>query len=621
MSDALGIRALDTPTFDLLDALALPKARAPRRARRRAKVRREIGQWELDDAITVVLFAGLGGACQGLEEAGLPVAVAVNHDEVAIAAHAAMHPHTKHIKGDIFDVDPRKATGGRRVKVLWASPDCRDHSVAKGGAPRSPRVRSMPWQVCRWMGQTGPLVVFLENVREIRGWGPLIAKRCPKTGRVVKLDGTVAARGERVPVREQLLVRDPRRAGRTYRAFVRHMRGLGYSFEDRDLCCADYGVPTSRRRWFAVARRDGAPIGWMAPTHAPASQAAAVRLLPWVPAWTIIDWSLPIPSIFDRPKPLAVATERRIAFGLRRYLLDCPRPFLMPVTHSGAPRAHGLDEPLRTLTTAHRGEMALIAPHMTKFRAGAVGASMEEPLPTVTANGHSLRPGCGIPLGVVAARLTAPFLEEHRTGSKPGDLAQPLSTVTARSHHSLVGAWLAQHNTGVVGHHMDEPVSTLTTAGTQQQLAAAFLTKLRGTSRAADVEAPVPTLSAGGTHVAAVAAFLVKYYGAAAGQGADEPLHALTSKARFRIVTVPIDGESYAVADIGMRMLQPHEMSAAHELQLPTQIEIGGKRRPLTKTEATRLIGNSVPKRMARLLAEANAVHALQIAQREVRAA
>jgi DNA (cytosine-5)-methyltransferase 1 len=590
------------------------RAKPSRRARRGAQLRRQIGQWHLDDGITVVLFAGLGGACEGLNDAGIPVAVANNHDEVALAAHAAMHPHTKHIRGDIFDVDPIVATGGQRVLNLWASPDCRDHSVAKGGAPRSPRVRSLPWQVCRWMGKTAPLVVYIENVREIRGWGPLIAKRCLKTGRVIKIDGTVAAKGERVPVREQQLVRDPQRIGRSYRAWVRHMRGLGYAYDSRDLCCADYGVPTTRRRFFAVARRDGVPIAFPARTHAPAHEAAALGLLPWVPAWTIIDWSLVIPSIFDRAKPLVHATERRIAAGLRRYVLESAAPFLIPITHSGAPRVHGLDEPLRTLTTAHRGEIALVAPSLTVFNQNCVGSDMDSPVPTATAGTARV--------GIVAASLT-----KFRAGSAGASLDEPLPTVTANGHGKrqgcgiplgVVAAWMAQHNTGIVGHEMGEPLSTLTTKGGPQQVAAAFLAKLRGTSTANDIAAPVPTLSAGGTHIAAVAAFMVKYYGAAeAGQRADEPLHALTVKARFGVVTVTIGGESYAVSDIGMRMLQPHEMAAAHELRLPDLITVNGMTRPLTKTEATRLIGNSVPKRMAQLLAEANAVHALRAPQRE----
>lgn len=544
----------------------MPDGSTFRRARRRAP---SAAQWPLDDGMTVVLFAGLGGACAGLEEAGCPVALANNHDDVALAAHAALHPHTRHIRGDIFDVDPLAATGGRRVKVLWASPDCRDHSVAKGGAPRSPRVRSLPWQVCRWAGKTHPEIIMLENVREIRGWGPLVAKRDRATGRVVKLDGSVAAPGERVPVREQQLVRDNRRQGRHFRAWRAHIERLGYAYEDRDLCCADYGVPTTRRRFFAVARRDGLPIRWPARTHAPAAEAQRLGLLPWVPAASILDWTLPIPSIFGRKRPLAEATERRIAAGLRRFVLEVPLPFLVPITHQGQRRPHPSDEPLPTLTTAHRGELAVIAPVLT---------------------------GCGGRAGQVL----------------PTSPSEPVGTITTKADRVLVAAWLAQHNLGVVGHSPGQPMSTLTTRGAQQQVAAVTLAHLRGRSTADNAGAPLPTMTTGGGHIAAVAAFLTKYYSEGGqAQACTEAIDTLTTKARFGVVTVTIEGQEFAVADIGMRMLEPHEAAAAHELTLPRQITLNGVTRPLTKTEAMRLIGNSVPKRMARLLAEANAVHAL----------
>lgn len=534
-------------------------------------------QWSLDTAINVVLFAGLGGACAGLEDAGLPVHVANNHDPVALAAHAALFPHTRHVKGDIFDVCPIAATGGRPVNFLWASPDCRDHSVAKGAAPRSARVRSLPWQVCRWIGKTRPVAVGMENVREIRGWGPLIAKRDKATGRVLKLDGTVAERGERVPRHQQQLVRDKRRVGRSYRAFVAHIRGLGYDYQDRDLCCADYGIPTSRRRWFAVARRDGQPIEWPEQTHAPADKAKALGLQPWVGAHTIIDWSIPMQSIFDRARPLAANTNHRIAVGLRKFVLDSPRPFILPLTHTGGVRVHDMQEPLRTLTTAHRGELAVVAP-------------------TLATLAHGDFPG------------------EIRS---PVDIRKPIGTLTAGGNKfALVATWMVQHNftvaEGVIGASMDQPLSTLVTRGTQKYVAAASLTKLRGTSTAADVRDPVPTLSAGGNHVAAVAAFLTKYYGqGGVAQGVEDPLHTLTTLARYGVVTVQFQGAPHALSDILMRMLAPAEAATAHELTLPEWIEIDGKRRRLTKSESMRLIGNSVPKRMATLLAQANRVTAL----------
>ncbi|MBB2157238.1 DNA cytosine methyltransferase [Gluconacetobacter diazotrophicus] len=532
-------------------------------------------QWSLDTAINVVLFAGLGGACAGLEDAGLPVHVANNHDPVALAAHAALFPHTRHVKGDIFDVDPLVATGGRPVNVLWASPDCRDHSVAKGAAPRSARVRSLPWQVCRWAGKTRPLVIMMENVREIRGWGPLIAKRDKATGRVLKLDGTVAARGEHVPRHQQQLVRDKRHIGRTYRAFVSHIRGLMGDYQDRDICCADHGIPTSRRRWFAVARRDGQPIEWPEQTHAPADQAKARGLRPWVGAHTIIDWSIPMRSIFDRTKPLAANTNHRIAVGLRKFVLESPRPFIIPVCHSSNITAHDGLEPLRTITTERGGGFAVVAPAFT------------------------------MPL-------------THHGAQRGNDLRSPLPTITTahRGEQALVAAWMVQHNftvaEGVIGTAMDQPLSTLVTRGTQKYVAAASLVKLRGTSTAADIRDPVPTLSAGGNHVAACAAFLTKYYGQGSqSQAANDPLHTLTTLARYGVVTVQFRGKPHALSDIMMRMLAPSEAAAAHELTLPDWIEIDGKRRRLTKSESMRLIGNSVPKRMATLLAHANRVTAL----------
>lgn len=534
------------------------------------------GTWTLDAEITVVLFAGLGGACEGLEDAGCPVQVACNHDAVAIAAHAANHPHTRHIKGDIFDVDPIEATGGRPVKVLWASPDCRDHSVAKGGAPRSARVRSLPWQVCRWVGKTRPRVVIMENVREIRGWGPLVARRDKRTGRVLKLDGTVAAPGERVPVREQQLIRDRRYSGRNFKAFIRHLRKLGANYQDRDLCCADFGIPTIRRRWFAVARFDEQPIAWPERTHAPRKIARSEGLRPWVGAYTIIDWTIPSRSIFGRARPLRPNTERRIAVGLRKFVLENPRPFIVPVCHSSNLTAHDGLEPLRTITTEKGGGFAVI------------GTS---------------------------------FAEERRGQSIGQDLREPLNTQTQVVHHSIVSAWMAQHNAtverGTYGADLRQPLSTLTTSGSQQGITAATLIHLRGTGTAGNVQDPLPTVTAGGNHIACVAAFLTKYY-SQGGQDQDirDPLHALTTKDRFSVVSVPVSGRSYVLTDVTMRILDPREAAAAHELRLPETITLDGKSRRLTKTEAMRLIGNSVPKRMATLIAQANLVHSLDIRRR-----
>ncbi|MEO0035377.1 MAG: hypothetical protein RLZZ501_1400, partial [Pseudomonadota bacterium] len=592
----------------------------------------------------------------------------VNHDEVAIAAHRALNPHTRHVQADIFEVDPLVAVRGRRVGQLWASPDCRDHSVAKGGAPRSPRVRSMPWQVCRWVGvlrrhHLGPEVVYLENVREIRGWGPLIAKRDRATGRVIKLDGTVAAPGERVPVREQQLVRDPRRAGRTYRAWVRHMERLGATYEDRDLCCADYGVPTTRKRLFGVAHFDGRRPVWPDLTHAQRDSAAvqAGRLLPHVPAASIIDWSLPLPSIFDRARPLAPATLRRIAVGMQRFVLEAERPFLIHTTHHGERAPLDPAEPAPTITGAHRGELAVVGAAVI----GCGGRSGQVPPMDV---GDALNTSTTKEDRCVLAAHMIQTGYGEREGQAPRalDAERPIGTMVAGGgKHAAVGAWMVQHNTGVIGHAAADGLSTMTTLGTQQQVAGAFMVHQRGTGAATSPEDSARTITTGGgrggDHIGVGAAFLTEYYGTGGQQcAADKALNTLSTVDRFAVTwaagavpPLPADqlararqvaeflraqgvwsgGEivtlgPWVIVDIGMRMLRPEEAAAAHELRMPAAITLPKRdragaivtdasgapvlvTRPLTKTEAMRLIGNSVPKRMAMLLAQANGPRAL----------
>ncbi len=278
--------------------------------------------------------------------------------------------------------------------------------------------------------------------------------------------------------------------------------------------------------------------------------------------------------------------------------------------HPGAP----IEEPVPTITTAVPGY--LTAAHLTTFNENSIGSDPEEPIGTLMAGAARF--------GVVGATLVQTGYGE-RQGQAPRalDLEEPLGTqVAGGAKHAVVGAWMAQHNLDAIGHAAEEPLSTLTTRGTQQQVAAAALVKLRGTSTAQDVEEPVPALSAGGNHIGCVSAFLTKYYGqGGVAQTADDPLHTLSTRARFGVVTTSIAGEPYVVTDITMRMLEPHEAAAAHELRLPREITIGGVRRRLTKTDAMRLVGNSVPKRMAMLIAQANHVHALDVGTAAARAA
>lgn len=633
--------------------------------------------WALDDRMTVVLFAGMGGGCDGLEDAGFHVHLAINHDPLAIAVHEARHPHTTHMRCDVFEVDPRTATRGRGVRVLHASPDCTHFSVAKGSKPVSKRRRSLAWVVIRWAGQVRPEVITLENVREIQTWGPLIAKRDKKTGRVLKLDKTVAAKGERVPVEQQWLVPDPRHKGRIWKAWLKHLAALGYSFDGQVLVCADFGVPTIRKRFFGVAKADGSSIAWPERTHAPRKLAKKLKLKPWVGAHTIIDWSLPMKSIFDRKKPLADATLRRIARGVIRYVIDAQDPFIVPICQTGSTTSgRPSSEPLGTLTCAKGGEMMLISPrlspnanriheefdrigiarplvvdtahgegmgrgvsewpaeepsrtlsaspgkavagvHLAKFSENAAGFDPREPLNTIMAGGQGH--------AVIAATMVQTGYGE-RDGQAPRslDLGEPAGTqVAGGSKAALVAAFLAQHNAdsrrvgGVnPGRDAHDPLATLTMQS-QVGVGAVTLGRLRGADVAGqDICEPLPTQTCGGGHEMLIMPFLQTYYGSGDNNhSALDPLHTVTVGDRHGLVTVEVDGQTMVITDIMMRMLDWSEGARAHGFEpesLMHEIEVVDSygrvtRRKPNKTECGHLIGNSVPPRMVRLLAECNA--------------
>ena len=298
--------------------------------------------------IIVDLFAGGGGASEALKQAlGRDPDIAINHDRLAIGMHAANHPLTRHLREDVWQADPRVETQGRPVGWFHASPDCTHFSQAKGGQPRDRATRSLSWVVLKWAGMlaragNAPRIISLENVEQILKWGPLVAKRDEATGRVVtlekipdpatgKLVHRVAGVGEQVPLRNQFLTPDTRHAGRTWRQFVAALRGLGYAVEWRKLIASDHGAGTSRKRLFLIARRDGASITWPAPSH-----GKAPGLLPLVTAADCIDWSLPCPSIFTRKKPLADNTHRRIARGIKRFVLDAADPYIVSCPSQGS---------------------------------------------------------------------------------------------------------------------------------------------------------------------------------------------------------------------------------------------------------------------------------------------
>jgi DNA-cytosine methyltransferase len=501
-------------------------------------------------------FAGGGGASTGIEMAlGYSPDVAINHDAVALSMHAANHPETQHIINSIYAVDPRDLLkSNQRIGLAWFSPDCKHHSKAKGGKPLNKNIRDLAWVVVHWAKRVKPEVILLENVEEFQDWGPLTNEHKP----------------------------DPNKKGETFRYWVTELRKLGYKVEWRQLRACDYGAPTIRKRLFVVARCDGRPIVWPAPTHGdPKSDAViAGTLKPWRTAASIIDWSIPCPSIFDTSeqimekyglrsvRPLADNTLRRVAKGIMKYVINAKDPFFVSYgQHGGASRS--AFDPHHTITASLKDQNQIIVPNLVSYYGEGKGGNDRS---------HSME--------------------------------QPITTVTTANRHAVVSAFLAQHNTGVIGRAADAPLSTITTRGTQQNIVAAHLMNMKGSQRSARAATePVTTICAGGGHAALVSAFLIKYYGQGNGQRCDEALHTLTTRDRFGLVTVNIQGQEYAIADIGMRMLTPREQFRAQGFPDSYIIDRGHDGKTIPKTHQTQKCGNSVSPNVAAALVAANCAH------------
>lgn len=491
---------------------------------------------------SAVLFAGGGGTCLGIQWAtGVSPFLAVNHSPAAIAMHAANHPDTIHICEDIRDVDPRQATRGRRVRVLGASPDCTHFSLARGGVPKSKKIRGLAWQVTRWAAQTSPDVIVLENVRELVSWGPLTRKWRKKNA-------------DRLPEGKRYRGGQPikAKAGETFRAFIESLRKLGYDVAWWMLAACDYGTPTTRERLVLVARRDGLPITKPPVTHAPKDDPRVLsgELKPYRTAAECIDFSLPMCSIFatrDEAKawaklhkadgvpqrPLAPATMARIREGMGRFVLGPRRPFVVNLTHGG--RVESVDEPAKTITAANRGEKAAVSPIITKAHSHGWDA-----------NGSGVRPA-DAPLGAIVAKdasvVAAASLLNLSHGGRPEDIEQPANVITAHpkgGDRLLLAAGLVNTRNGERPgqaprvRDLEEPAPTVTAQGSQGAIAAAWCVKNYGgpnghQTPGSSIEDPCPTISARDSSAVGVA-FLDKLYGSAlAGQSVDEPAPTVTA--------------------------------------------------------------------------------------------
>lgn len=555
-------------------------------------MKRQLPHWRTQYAldyqgeINVDLFAGGGGASTGLEM-GLkrPVHVAINHDPDAISMHTANHPGCEHYQSDVYEVDPLTATRGQPVGWLHASPDCTHHSQARGGQPRKRAIRSLSWVVHKWAGLVRPRVISLENVEQILQWGPLVAKRCKASGRVMKIDGTVAAPGEQTPISQQFLVPCKKRRSQNWRHFISGLRALGYAVEWRTIAACDFGAPTTRKRLYLIARRDGQPIVWPAATHARKPAQGQKR---YAAAASCIDWSDLGKSIFDRPRPLAENTLKRIAKGIDKFVISAAEPFIVPIANYGTGEVvQSISEPLRTITAWPKGgSFAMASP-------------------------------CLVQVGYGERRGQAP---------RALDIQQPLGTVVAGGgKHAVATAFMAQMNGGFyegAGRAADDPLSTITGRGTQQQIVTAHLMVQRRNQHGADVTEPLHTITAGANHhglvhctlspqveesALRVAAFLMRYH-STGGQWADlqEPMTTITTKDRLALVTVYIKGTPYVIVDICLRMLKPRELYRAQGFPDSYIIDRGHDGRRFTITAQTRMCGNSVSPLPMAALAAAN---------------
>ena len=521
-----------------------------------------------DDEIVVDFFCGGGGAGTGLEIGlGRAVNVAKNHSPQAISMHTVNHPGAVHYTTDVFDGDPDFECGGKAVGWFHMSPDCTHHSQAAGGQPRKREIRNLSWIGLKWAGMKRPRVISLENVKQILQWGRLIAKRDKATARVVKIGGDVAAPGEVVPVGQQFLIPDPKQRGKTWRRFVALLEAMGYVVEWKVIKACDFGAPTSRERLFMIARCDGQPIVWPEPTHA---KNPAKGQKKWRTAAECIDWTIPSKSIFDRPKPLAPATLRRIAKGMKRFVIDAADPFIVPIanwsgesvqsaneplrtvtswprggsfamaspiiapaTHQGSDRINDPHAPLPTVTCANRGELTLISPVLVGTGGPEYSGkptSIDQPAGTLmTQNHRAIASAC-----IVQAGHGEGSGKSKRRSHGVNDICGPIGTVTASGGgQSISTALMVQANGGFNTTHakdIRDPMTTVTNTGSQQQLVTATLITNTTGHAATDLKNPVPTVTTG-QHHAICSAHLTTLRKNCIGRGMDEPVPTMAAGA------------------------------------------------------------------------------------------
>lgn len=570
------------------------------------------------DELIVDNFAGGGGASTGIELAtGRVVDIAINHDPAAILMHKTNHPHTEHYNESVWDVDPVALCRGRPVGLAWFSPDCKHFSKAKGSALVDRRIRGLAWIVLKWAALVRPRVIMLENVEEFMTWGPV------RKGKPVK-----------------------KKMGQTFLKWLTQLKDLGYKVEFRTLVAADYGTPTSRKRFFLIARCDGKPIIWPEATHAPAhdTRVKINYLKPYVSAAVVIDWTLPCPSIFDTKqqifekhglkavRPLANNTMRRIARGLDKFVIKNSKPFI--VTNTTGAVGSCIDEPIHTITTA--GNQLLVDPLMTAFHmhnhSNAVGTDCNEPVNTITASG--------------AQMLITPIMAQHKFNNSAQDVQNPLSTVTAVGSHELITPSLIQYHSEqsekeARAYSLDEPLKTADSSN-RFGLMAPYLTKYYSGDSVQRADVPMATVTPIDSENLVIA-HITEFKGQDKGQAADEPMRTVMPKSCFGLIETVVvkvspeinlyhwpkvrdmlnrfceygldddeiilfrfGKELYFIADIGLRMLCPKELYAAMGFPEDYIIDRDYLGNEYKRSMQVARCGNAVCPQVAKALVQAN---------------
>lgn len=531
-------------------------------------------------------FAGGGGASTGIEMAtGHPVDIAINHDESAILMHQRNHPFTRHYQDDIWIIDPVKVTGGRPVHIAWFSPDCKHFSRAKGAALCDKKIRGLAWVAVKWAGMVHPDIIMLENVPEFVTWGPV------RKGKPVKS-----------------------KSGQTFARWKQQLEDLGYAIEYRELCAADYGAPTIRTRFVLIARRDGNPIVWPTPTHAPrnSEEVKSGKLKPWRSAAEIIDWSLPCYSIFQSKeqiaeeygvkvvRPLRPNTLRRIARGIDKFVLNCAEPFIM--CNNAQNRPHSMSEPVPTVTTGNRN--FVVTPFLAQYHSEqngreVRGQSVDKPVMTVDASNR---------YGVVA-----PMLTEYYGNGNPLDVTEPLHTVTTKDREGITAVYIDKYFAGNYtgcGSDAKEPLGTVTTHD-RNAVTLAHLAHFKGKDKGQDARDPLMTVTASDGQFAQIRTICVKYDGKTDlvyWPQVRELLNAYTDRKieEDEILLLHIGDAWYFIRDIGLRMLSPRELYNAMGFPPDYIIDRDVQGKKINRADQIARCGNAVCPQMAAAVVRAN---------------